>query len=166
MARPLLFLDVDGPLNPYAGTRRSLHRAGYSRHPANADVLLCRSHGEAVLTLPLEPVWATTWEHGANAWIGPFLALPELPVVEWPDAAPAYGGLHWKTVPIVDFASDRPFAWVDDELGDADRDFVARHHPGPALLHYVDPALGLADGDFAALKAWAEHAAAPTGDAP
>jgi hypothetical protein len=44
--------------------------------------------------------------------------------------------------------------WVDDEVTDADRDWVAAHHPGRALLHRVDARLGLTDGDYAALAAW------------
>jgi hypothetical protein len=35
--------------------------------------------------------------------------------------------------------------------------FVTAHHSGPALLHHVNPRLGLREGDFAAL---AEFAAA------
>jgi hypothetical protein len=31
----------------------------------------------------------------------------------------------------------RPFAWVDDEMTDADLDWVLAHHPGRALLHHV-----------------------------
>lgn len=46
------------------------------------------------------------------------------------------------------------FAWVDDEIGDADRRWVSAHHPGPALLHRVDPVSGLGNGDFAVLEAW------------
>jgi hypothetical protein len=44
--------------------------------------------------------------------------------------------------------------WVDDEVTDADRDWVAAHHPGRALLHRVDARLGLTEGDYAALAAW------------
>ena len=37
----------------------------------------------------------------------------------------------------------------------ADRDWVARHHPAPALLRRVDATLGLEAEDFAALSDWA-----------
>jgi hypothetical protein len=72
--------------------------------------------------------------------------------------------LHWKTVAIVEYAAGRPFAWVDDELGCCDREYVAEHHDGPALLHWVSPRLGLTDENFGALKDWAralEHGRSP-----
>lgn len=154
MTAPPLFLDVDGPLNPYAASRDDLHRAGY-RSLGLSGVLLHPGHGRALLDLPYTLVWATTWEHAANDVLSPLLGLPRLPVVEWPEAAPAYGALSFKTPTLVDRARGRPFAWVDDDIDDADRAFVADHHDAPALLHRVDPAVGLTPGDFAALAAWA-----------
>ncbi|MFI9386877.1 hypothetical protein [Kutzneria sp. NPDC052558] len=171
-SRPVLLLDVDGPLNPYMA---KAHRrpAGYSTYrtkprswiAANPHrpaafvrplrVWLNVDHGARLLSLPYDLVWATTWKDEANEWIGPPLHLPELPWLDWPrehEVDPA--GIHWKTRHIVDWADGRPFAWVDDELGPADRAFVAAHHPGPALLHWVDPRLGLRDDDFDTLARW------------
>lgn len=44
--------------------------------------------------------------------------------------------------------------WVDDELTDVDRTWVAARHPGPALLHRVQARRGLNDDDFEALGTW------------
>jgi hypothetical protein len=44
---------------------------------------------------------------------------------------------------------------VDDEITRADRAWVTRHHPGPALLHRVDADTGLSPEDFRALSDWA-----------
>ena len=153
--RPLLFLDVDGPLIPYAvGEGRP--SPGYAPlRLGGARRWLNPRHGAALLALPYRPVWATTWEHDANEVLAPLLGLPELPVVEWPDGAPAYGRTHFKTAVLLDYAAGRPFAWVDDEITDGDRDFTAEHHAAPALLHRVAPALGLGADDFAALARWA-----------
>ncbi|GGV34548.1 hypothetical protein GCM10010495_59400 [Kitasatospora herbaricolor] len=60
-----------------------------------------------------------------------------------------------KTWEIVGWAAGQPFAWVDDDIDEADRAFVAARHPGPALLHRVHPAKGLRDEDFEVLAAWA-----------
>ncbi|MET9252424.1 hypothetical protein [Streptomyces sp. NPDC003717] len=38
-----------------------------------------------------------------------------------------------------------PFVWVDDEIGTMDHLWVAPAHPGPALLHRVDPTKDLQD---------------------
>ncbi|MFF8563973.1 hypothetical protein ACF06N_03305 [Streptomyces albidoflavus] len=48
----------------------------------------------------------------------------------------------------------RPFAWVDDEITGLDQAWVARHHPGPALLHRLDPVAGLTAAGFAVLASW------------
>jgi hypothetical protein len=105
-------------------------------------------------------VWATTWGEDANACIAPLLGLPPLPVLSWPepseaDERDARAGRHWKTRPIVAQAAGRAFAWVDDEITRADRDWVDAHHEGPALLHRIDPQRGLQPGDYAVLEAWA-----------
>lgn len=164
---PLLLMDVDGPLNPYAAkpTRRPEGCLTHRMRPRGWDdpavkplrVWLDPSHGAALRALPYELVWATTWEAEANVWIGPRIGLPELPYIDWgPGAGKRTStGVFWKTERIVEWAAGRPFAWVDDEVGDRDREFVARRHPGPALLHHVDPRRGLLPYDFARLAAWA-----------
>ncbi|MFI6879853.1 hypothetical protein ACIBL6_41070 [Streptomyces sp. NPDC050400] len=165
--RPLLLIDVDGPLNPYAAapTRRP---DGYRTHrmrPAGWEnpwekplrVWLNPAHGPALQALPFDLVWCTTWQAEANEWIGPHLGLPHLPVITWPDGArhEPRDGVFWKTGHVVDWAAGRPFAWIDDDVTDRDRAYVAAHHDGPALLHHVSPRLGLLDPDFRALADWA-----------
>jgi hypothetical protein len=138
--RPLLFLDVDGVLINY-------HEGVFGD---DDNPLLARvnpAHGPRLLALGCELVWATTWMHDANEAISPRLGLPELPVVEWPDSDPdPRDRLHGKTRELVAFAQGRPFAWVDDEITDVDRDWVAAHHPGACLL--------LNELDFVALEKW------------
>ncbi|NXY95785.1 hypothetical protein HYE82_15575 [Streptomyces sp. BR123] len=161
---PLLYLDVDGPLIPFGATPRELP-GGYPLYGAADDgnPLLARldpALGPRLLALPCALVWATTWGDEANAWIGPRIGLPELPVVAWPDPSEEDGPgagrdrPHWKVRALLDHAAGRPFAWVDDEIGGADRAWVDAHHPGRALLHRVDARCGLTDADFSVLDAW------------
>ncbi|MFD7964174.1 hypothetical protein ACFV5J_25570 [Streptomyces zaomyceticus] len=158
---PLLFLDVDGPLIPFGAADGRAYPTYPPTPPSSVSPLLARldpAHGPRLAALPYELVWATTWEEDANAWIAPRLGLPVSPVLPWPPGdgpAPA-PGLHWKTPELVAWAAGRPFAWVDDEIGAADRAWVAAHHPGPALLHRVDPGRGLTEADYERLAAWAE----------
>ncbi|MFF1392501.1 hypothetical protein ACFVZD_01595 [Streptomyces sp. NPDC058287] len=172
--RPLLLLDVDGPLNPYAA--RLPHLRGYSAHrfhPANwlsrqtpgsrrhrrgLRVVLNSSHGRRLVGLPFELAWATTWMHEANEMIGPAIGLPAaLPVIEWPELfARDPDGLYWKTRPLLDWAAGRPFAWVDDMITDLDSRHVTAHHDAPALLLRIHPRHGLRERDFTTLTRWAE----------
>ncbi|MBC9712923.1 hypothetical protein H9Y04_10120 [Streptomyces sp. TRM66268-LWL] len=173
MPRPLLYLDVDGPLNPYAakaqqrpegyttlrvplddtGRRGGGH--GLRRRPLR--VWLHPGHGPQLLALDYDLCWATTWMADANRWIAPVLGLPEFPYVDFGDAllAERPDGVHWKTAPLVAHAAGRDFAWVDDEQSVLDDTYVSRHHPGRALLHHVNPRIGLCEPDFDALAGFA-----------
>ncbi|MEV8612845.1 hypothetical protein AB0383_33780 [Amycolatopsis sp. NPDC051373] len=153
MARPLLFLDVDGPLIPFGAADYPLFPPlpGPADHPLLAR--LDPAHGARLAALPCELVWATTWFTDANDVIAPRLGLPPLPVVNDP-AGSEIDSLHWKTRPLLTFAAGRPFAWADDEISPTDRTWVSTHHPGTALLHRVDPHTGLTDADFTTLTAW------------
>jgi hypothetical protein len=154
---PLLFLDVDGPLLPFGGSTRpgSEEPAGF---PHLARLRL--DAGPRLAGLPCTLVWATTWLEDANTEIAPRLGLPDLPVVTWPEPDRAteredhWLGLCWKTRTVVAWAASRPFAWVDDEITEADRDWVSAHHRGHALLRSVDASIGLTDQDLTALDAW------------
>ncbi|MCZ0980573.1 hypothetical protein O1L60_20725 [Streptomyces diastatochromogenes] len=156
MTTALLFLDVDGPLIPF-GASSGPYPTYPPLPPPSVSPLLARldpAQGPRLAALPYELVWATTWEEDANTWVAPRLGLPALPLLPWSDD-PEEPGLHWKTPALVAWAAGRPFAWVDDEIGAADRAWVAAHHPGPALLHRVDARRGLTAADFEALAAWA-----------
>lgn len=164
---PLLFLDVDGPLIPFGpatgpGGVHPTYSTDSHAWTAGANPLLARLDpglGPRLAALGCELVWATTWMHEANDVVSPRLGLPQLRVVVWPDPADederdARAGLHWKTRTLVDWAAGRAFAWVDDEITGADRNWVSAHHGERALLHRVDPGRGLTDADFRLLDGW------------
>ncbi|CAL9498287.1 hypothetical protein SUDANB176_03390 [Streptomyces sp. enrichment culture] len=149
--RPILFLDVDGPLIPFGAAARG------PLAPEGNPLLgrLDPAVGARLLALPCDLVWATTWRHEANAAIAPRLGLPSLPVVDRPeDDAPAPRGLHWKTRLLSEWAGHRPFVWLDDEIGAMDRLWIESAHPAPALLLRVDPARGLTEADLAVTEEW------------
>lgn len=113
--KPILFLDVDGPLNPYAAKphRRPEGYSTYRFNPMTSDsvtrwtahnkrplrVWLNPSHGPALLDLGFDPVWATTWEAEANEMIGPHIGLPELPYVKFDRRPDPFPHMLDRTVP-------------------------------------------------------------------
>ncbi|ORT59929.1 HAD domain-containing protein [Streptomyces sp. CB03238] len=164
--KPLLLIDVDGPLNPYAAKARR-RPEGYTTHRMRPSgwtevkplrVWLNPAHGQELRELAhhYELVWATTWKGEANDWMGPHLGLPELPYIDWPRMhGKAPRGTFWKTQYILEYAAGRPFAWVDDDITAYDREMVEREHLAAALLVHVDPRIGLIRTDFDALAEWA-----------
>lgn len=160
MSRPLLLLDVDGPLNPYRA-KPSKRPAGYTTHRLDPDghtyrVWLNPQHGPMLLDFAavtgVELVWATTWEHHANRLIGPEIGLPELPVIEW-----GFNGWHWKFDAVLAYAPGRALAWLDDDFAEfpAERAwFEEQRGDTPTLLHHVDPKIGLRQDDLDAVAAW------------
>lgn len=165
VSKPLLLIDVDGPLNPWAQSNNQL-RKGKQFHLYKLlghKVWLNRWHGEELfkLTDVFDLVWATTWEHEANSLIGPRIGLPELPVIEFAKHCPSQPpepGLHWKTAVITAYAvaHDRSFAWVDDEVGVRDGVWFSRWCSHPFLTLKIDPVTGLTADHFRELRGWAE----------
>ncbi|MFG3280376.1 HAD domain-containing protein [Streptomyces sp. NPDC048111] len=171
-ARPLLFLDVDGPLIPFGRPEGyPTYEDDRGLRAPSTNPLLARlnpAYGPrfTALARDCDLVWATTWMEEANECVAPRLGLPQLPVVHWPDEssepgsesdlarADARRGLHWKTRVLLAYAAGRPFAWLDDEIRAVDRHWVADHSPAPALLHQVNPREGLVEMDFAVVAAW------------
>ena len=180
--KPILFLDVDGPLNPYAAKphRRppgyTTHRlnpltddgsrwTAHNKHPLR--VWLNPSHGPSLLGLGFDLVWATTWEAEANELIGPRIGLPELPYVSFDrrraplpgmpdrtvlDTLPGPGGTYFKTDQLVRWADGRPFVWVDDEITAVDIDWIAQHTSSRSVTERISPRVGLVEEDFERLR--------------
>lgn len=171
MGKPLVLLDVDGPLNPYGAkpTRRpegyttirvQLPMAIVARVPSaerrTLRVWLNPEHGPMLLAFAekhdAELVWATTWEHDANVHIGPVIGLPELPVIEW-----GFKAHHWKFDGVLEYVGNRPFVWFDDDFGCFPMErhwFEGKRGRAPGRLHWVDPKIGLTQNDLDVAGEW------------
>jgi hypothetical protein len=131
--RPLLLLDVDGPLNafggPYSGRpapdgyqmHRIRDRSFTDKHgrpwvQGGLRLWLNPDHGRMLLALAdmVELAWCTAWRETANQYISPTIGLPELPVVALPDGWQRVTDSIWKRPGVDAFATGRALAWFDD----------------------------------------------------
>ncbi|MEY9848901.1 hypothetical protein ABH940_006005 [Streptacidiphilus sp. BW17] len=140
--KPLLYLDIDGVLNPVCPHPDS----GYRRHlllRSEVEVLLSPAHAVWLRELAevYDLAWASTWEAWANHCIAPLLGLPELP---WVACGSSAGSPDGDFAPIVRHAAGRPFAWVDDLIPPR---LLRRYaHRSDVLLLPVEPGQGLRRG--------------------
>lgn len=135
--KPLLYLDVDGVLNPVCPRPA----AEFTTHRIHGStVLISARHGSWLRELAAlyQLVWASTWEAQANLCIAPLLGLPALPFVPVGRHAGHPAG-DWA--PILRYAAGRPFAWLDDLIPDAVLHGCAARVD--RLLLPVDPGQGL-----------------------
>ncbi|MEV0686683.1 hypothetical protein AB0I35_22705 [Nocardia sp. NPDC050378] len=54
------------------------------------------------------------------------------------------------------WAAGRSFIWIDDEIDDRDREWVAAKYDGRALLYSVESRIGLRHNDLAVVLDWIE----------
>ena len=167
--RPLLLMDVDGPLNPFEAPWfvQQTPAPGYAFHeltPAGGityRVALNPEHGQQLqrMAASFDLAWATTWLQDANRLISPLLGLPmNLPVVPLMLPRFHHARRSWKAEQIADWVGDRPFAWFDDEINRTTRQWLdSQETLGRHLAHRVEPHLGLMSADFVELLAFGEQ---------
>lgn len=162
---PLLLLDVDGVLNPFAwhGPQEGTF-TDFAPHVARGfRLLLSREMGRRLTRLPAEVCWATTWSDSIDEDVAPLAGLPlGLRIAARMPLEPAEAATNWKLVQVRRLVEreQRPFAWIDDDALD---------WPGPdgrtarswadelALPHLLlapPPERGLTPADLDALESW------------
>lgn len=173
MTKPLLLIDVDGPLNPWDNGR--VRPPGYQTfrfplrgcHPIKPQrVWLRPEHGDWLLPLAadFELTWCTAWQDQANRFVAPTLGLPQLPWIRFPGALTEWAAwvrAGWKYPQVLKYAAGRPLVWLDDSfrskrLVETRDQFLACRENVPTSLVQVDPKLGLVKDNIKALKRWAD----------
>lgn len=148
--RPLLLLDVDGVLCPLGRDRPGLVTARVGgeivRYEQETPARL-RRLGDA-----FRLVWATSWEAAANDELGPVLGLPFLPFLRFDDEVDL--GTSYKLPAIQRYVGERPFAYVDDDIGHDTLDW-AEARSQPSLILTIPADRGLQQDDVDALLAFA-----------
>lgn len=143
VSQPLLFLDVDGVLNPTAGNPPPGFVTGEAEGFSFSFSDAHRRQLTAIAS-DFEIVWATTWGFKANDSIGPALGLHHLDAVDL--SGPRHGET-WKLRAVARHASDRPLVWIDDELH-TDAFKWAEHRDAPTLLIRPNGSVGLRQDHF------------------
>ena len=152
---PLLLLDVDGVLNPFAAPACP---PGYTEHeffPGEEPVRLCRAHGLWLqeLATRFQIVWATAWGADANRLLAPLLQIPDLPVIRFP---PVPFHPRDKLPPVIRYAGQHPLVWIDDAFPPEAHAWAAKRRI-PVLLIGIDPAEGLTRPVIEQSLRWADR---------
>jgi hypothetical protein len=137
--RPLLLLDIDGVLNPFAA--QTIPDGYVERHLFDGDpVLVNVRHGDWIreLAAVFDVVWVSGWGEDANRVLAPLLRLAALPVVPLPSAPFAATA---KVSAVAAFAGQLPAVWIDDALTEAARVWAAGRRAATLLIP-TNPAVG------------------------
>ncbi|GIJ11852.1 hypothetical protein ACFFMR_16525 [Micromonospora andamanensis] len=149
---PVLLLDLDGVLNPFAASSCPDDYQERVLFEGEGAERYCVAHGAWISELAAagELWWATGWGEDANELYLPLLGVKPLPVVRLP---PAPFAPELKVPAIDAVVGDRPAAWIDDNHTPAGRQW-ADQRTAPTLLVSIDPAIGWTRADVDLVLDW------------
>lgn len=153
--RPILCLDVDGPLaligNPKS---KDVREKVIDSIPVVVSKRLPAILSE--LSRHFRIIWSSSWGKRASYKIAPFVGLPEgLPFINFDLYPKAKVGESIKLPGLKAWLKDSPAAIVDDEIG-ADMKSWASSRPLTLLLE-IDPRFGLVDRHLKELVSFADQ---------
>jgi hypothetical protein len=155
--RPLLFVDVDGVISLFGFSAANPEVEGRFHWIDGVGHFIPNQAGRRLerLAEAYDLVWATGWEEKANQYLPFILKLPfhDLPCLSFHGRA-LFGSADWKLDGIAAHATNRPMAWIDDNLSDAVKEW-AFARPAPTLLVETRPSTGMTDRHVEAMLAWA-----------
>lgn len=156
---PIVFLDLDGVLNPFAAPGCPDGHEERVLFEGEDPVRFCPGHGDWIRDLAAagDLWWATGWGANANEIYLPLLGLEPLPFVEFP---PVPFEPHLKVPAIDAVAGDRPAVWIDDNHTAAGHHWAATR-AAPTLLVPIDPAKGWTRADVDHVLGWVRTVAPP-----
>lgn len=159
MGKPILALDVDGPIAILGKSHdpELVSETWVDGIPVTLDRRI--SSRLSVLHQHFHIVWASSWQKSASLLLGPLVGLPEgLPYINFDRYAQSRLGESRKLPAFKAWLKDRPVAIVDDEIGDDMRSWAAERAT-PTLLVEIDPRYGILDDHVGQLVAFAKRLA-------
>lgn len=165
---PVMYLDVDGPLNPWRSKGPHKHWPDYRKHSVTVPdgrtfrMWFSPSLGDALLSLvdrhQIEVVWATSWVDHVDSLIVPLAGLQAgWRTIPYPDSAADELRNTGKVSEVAADAGDQPVIWIDDELGVKDRAW-AMNRVAPTLLVRPGASVGLRRQDLDSIDVWCQGA--------
>lgn len=155
MARPLLLLDVDGVLCLVGpGCPEPAIETTLAGMPLRYSEELPRRLGR--LGEEFDLVWATAWEDAANEVLAPLFGLDALPVIHFDSGGNDGSDVNYKLASIRDYVDERPFAWVDDDIGQGAIAWMTARR-APTLALEVGAHLGLGRAEEQVLLEFAQQ---------
>jgi L-amino acid N-acyltransferase YncA len=155
-SKPILFVDIDGVLNPFGGDCP----AGYVDHDLfpqdDLPIRICQDHSDWLTELSshFDLVWATGWNASDRKVLGSVLALPTF-----------HGAAEMPPVPFVPsdkvpgvaaIAGERACVWIDDLVTPEAKSW-ARERDAPTLLIETQSHLGMTSEHVDELIAWRQQ---------
>jgi hypothetical protein len=146
LSNNIIYLDVDGVLNPDTYNGRHKYWSDYKRYDVeivfggkyriwlSAD--MCQTLLSVAKKHDAEIAWSTTWNNDANHCISPIVGFPELRVVYY-DTINDNDIQNCGKLPYVSAdVGSKNAVWIDDYLGYADMVWVNERHNGIVISQY------------------------------
>ena len=154
LAKPILFVDIDGVLNPFAGACPEGFREVDLLPDDDEPVRICPLHAAWLteLTVSFDLVWATSWNEHERDLLKQALDYPEfagaaaMPPSPFPPENKVDG--------VSTIAVKSAVAWIDDLVTDRARIWAASRTE-PTILLEADPRTGMTRKHVDKLLAWA-----------
>ena len=151
---PILFVDIDGVLNPFAGPCPH----GFVEIDLLPDddepVRICAAHADWLVELSasFDLIWATAWTEEERRLLRTVLDHPEFVAAAAMPPKPFHP--RRKVDGIRSLASGRSAAWIDDMITDEARAWASERRE-PTRLIAADPGVGMTRRQVDELIEWA-----------
>jgi hypothetical protein len=151
---PILFVDIDGVLNPFAGPCPQEFVEINLLPDDEEPVRICAAHADwlAELSESFDLMWATAWNEEERRLLKTVLDYPDFVAAASMPPKPFRPGQRVDS--IRDLALNRCAAWIDDIITHEARAWASGRREATLLLE-ADPSVGVTRRQVDELTEWA-----------